>query len=334
MVGSLGHPRPLRPESRTDPSGTVSYRDWVAEVVNRYKDDPTILAWQLVNEAEVKPGRDTGCSTNAAGILKSFAADVSGLVKSIDPNHLVSLGTMGGGQCGAQGSEYEDVHSVPTIDLCEYHDYQPNAAMPGDQWNGLQVRIDQCQALNKPLFVERRGSSQTMLEARFKPAPTGSTPSSAPSSRPVSSGSWSGPGVRLAPDSTTTMSGPATRFSECWLPTRARPATRGPRLRRPRGFPWCPRYRPCVSPDRTHRSPLSYGSCASPAQVSPNVTVGTPDANGAQPNSAGFVQFGVQINTSPTPNNVLIAAEITDVRCKRPRPPGGRQQRRRFRLHR
>ena len=31
----------------------LSYRDWVAEVVTRYKDDPTIAFWQLMNEAEV-----------------------------------------------------------------------------------------------------------------------------------------------------------------------------------------------------------------------------------------------------------------------------------------
>lgn len=140
-----------------DPGGTVSYRDWVAEVVTRYRNDPTILAWQLVNEAEVKPSINDVCSTNAAAILKAFAADVSGEMKPLDPNHLVSLGTMGGGQCGAQGVEYQDVYSVATIDLCEYHDYQPNAPMPGDQWNGLQVRIDQCNALTKPLFVGETG---------------------------------------------------------------------------------------------------------------------------------------------------------------------------------
>ena len=29
--------------------------------------------------------------------------------------------------------------------------------MPGDQFNGLQVRIDQCNALDKPLFVGEAG---------------------------------------------------------------------------------------------------------------------------------------------------------------------------------
>ena len=66
--------------TQPDPGGTVSYRDWVGEVVDRYKDDPTIMAWQLMNEAEVKPTIGGGCSTNAADILSDFATDVSGLV--------------------------------------------------------------------------------------------------------------------------------------------------------------------------------------------------------------------------------------------------------------
>ena len=141
-----------------DPGGIASYRKWVSQVVTRYRNNPTILAWQLINEAEVKPSRDApGCSANPAAILKSFAADVSGLIKSIDRNHLVSLGTIGGGHCGTQSTLYRNVHNIPAIDLCEYHDYQPHDPIPGDQWNGLQVRINQCNELRKPLFVGETG---------------------------------------------------------------------------------------------------------------------------------------------------------------------------------
>ena len=91
-----------------DPAGIVSYRDWVARSCPATANDPTILAWQLINEAEVKPSRDGSCcSPNAAATLKSFATDVSGLVKSIDRNHLVSLGTIGGGQCGAHSARVQ-----------------------------------------------------------------------------------------------------------------------------------------------------------------------------------------------------------------------------------
>jgi alpha-tubulin suppressor-like RCC1 family protein len=148
--------------TQPDPGGTVSYRDFVQEIVTRYRDDPTVAFWQLMNEAEVKPSATSGsCSPGAATLLHDFAEDVSGLVKSIDPNHLVSLGAIGSGQCGAQDTQYRDLHAIPTIDLCEFHDYDPTALIPGDQYNGLQVRFDQCAQLNKPLFVGELGMTPT-----------------------------------------------------------------------------------------------------------------------------------------------------------------------------
>lgn len=129
--------------------------DYVGKIVERYRDDPRILMWQLMNEAEIKT---SGGGCGSAQTLRDFASDVSAYVKAIDSNHLVSLGTIGGGQCGASGGDYQTLHAVSTIDLCEYHDYgQPAAPIPGDEWNGLQVRIDQCNALNKPLFVGESG---------------------------------------------------------------------------------------------------------------------------------------------------------------------------------
>jgi mannan endo-1,4-beta-mannosidase len=140
------------------------YRAWVAEVVSHYRNNPTIMAWQLINEAEDATVRGGACSATAVASLYNFTADVGALVKSIDSNHLLNLGTIGSGQCGASGTAYQYVHSVPAIDLCEYHDYSgPNVLVPGDAWNGLAVRISQCRALGKPLFVGEMGllTSQT-----------------------------------------------------------------------------------------------------------------------------------------------------------------------------
>jgi mannan endo-1,4-beta-mannosidase len=90
--------------------------------------------------------------------MKAFTADIAQFIKDLDPNHLVSLGTLGSGQCGTAGAAYQDVHSVAAIDLCEWHDYgAATNPIPGDQWNGMQVRINQCRALNKPLFVGETG---------------------------------------------------------------------------------------------------------------------------------------------------------------------------------
>jgi mannan endo-1,4-beta-mannosidase len=139
---------------------SVSYRDWVAEMATRYKDDPRIAFWQLINEAEVNESEGAACppGDEPADILKAWADDVSGLVKSIDDNHLVSLGTIGSGQCGAQGAQYRTVHDISTIDLCEFHDHHaPLDPLPGDEFNGLLVRLQQCAELGKPLFAGEVG---------------------------------------------------------------------------------------------------------------------------------------------------------------------------------
>jgi hypothetical protein len=135
---------------------TQPYRAWVAAVVSRYRNDPTIMAWQLMNEAEDLTALGGSCSPTSDATLKSWTADMATLVKGKDANHLLSLGTIGTGQCG--GLDYAGLYSVSGIDLCEYHDYSaPTLAMPGDQWHGLQAQLNRCAALNKPLFVGESG---------------------------------------------------------------------------------------------------------------------------------------------------------------------------------
>jgi cell division septation protein DedD len=135
------------------PDNTVSYRQWVQEVVSRYKNDPTIAMWQLMNEAEIKTS-DSASSCAPTADLYNFAADVSGLIKSIDPNHLVNLGTMGGGQCGSQGADYQKLGAIPSIDVLEFHDYGHNStALPSN----LASDITASKALGKPIFVGEAG---------------------------------------------------------------------------------------------------------------------------------------------------------------------------------
>jgi Ca2+-binding RTX toxin-like protein len=142
-----------------DPEGTVSYRAWVEEIVHRYRNNSTVAFWQLINEAEVQDVEGGNCDdvVDPASTLGAWAEDVADLIKSVDSNHLVSLGTIGGGQCGTQEEEYQEVHDIASIDLCEYHDYTPNDPLPGDEFNGLLIRLSQCDALDKPLFVGEAG---------------------------------------------------------------------------------------------------------------------------------------------------------------------------------
>jgi len=77
-----------------------------------------------------------------------------------------------------------------------------------------------------------------------------------------------------------------------------------------------PAYNACTSPNRTHAAPLSYGSCNPPVQTSPNVTVGTPDANGAPANFVGSLKLVVTNGPGANDADVGITENLTDVRCQ------------------
>jgi dipeptidyl aminopeptidase/acylaminoacyl peptidase len=79
-----------------------------------------------------------------------------------------------------------------------------------------------------------------------------------------------------------------------------------------------PAFDACTSPDRTHGPPLAFPSCASPSQASPNLTVGTPDANGASANFQGWVRLNVRVGVPGPPEDSSVPLEIflSDVRCK------------------
>jgi predicted lipoprotein with Yx(FWY)xxD motif len=144
-------------KTTVEPYEAFPYRQFVQDVVTRYKNNPTILAWELVNE----PGdrnSDGTCPSDAAQTLSAFVHDVGGMIKSIDPNHLVSLGASGNGMCGTNGSDYQTVMSDPSIDLCSFHDYYGATDITAyNTYNGLNVRVQQCATLDKPIYIGEMG---------------------------------------------------------------------------------------------------------------------------------------------------------------------------------
>jgi hypothetical protein len=106
----------------------LAYEEYVRRVVTRYRDEPAILAWMLMNEAEAKRPDGTG----DPDALYGFADQMSRLVKELDPNHLVALGVIGGGQPGTASGSFERLHALPTLDLVTYHDYRADEIpLPG-----------------------------------------------------------------------------------------------------------------------------------------------------------------------------------------------------------
>jgi endo-1,4-beta-mannosidase len=129
----------------------------VRDVVSRYASNPTIAAWELVNEPDDQ-NSDGTCSSSAGQVMLNFANRVGGMIKSIDPNHLVSLGVGGNGNCGTIEGDYETVMDSPYIDLCSFHDYEgATNATAFNQYNGLNIRIGQCADLDKPIYIGESG---------------------------------------------------------------------------------------------------------------------------------------------------------------------------------
>jgi|SRR5215469_752509 len=144
--------------------GITSYRQWVREVVTRYANNPTIFAWQLMNEANAytyEPGGVSSfrCPSESAArhALVSWATAMTQLVKSIDHHHLVNIGTLDD-SCGTEQSDNVAISSIAGNDFCDYHDYSaPYTTIP----SALSRLITACKRIGRPVIVDELGIDLT-----------------------------------------------------------------------------------------------------------------------------------------------------------------------------
>ena len=160
-----------------DPRIRGWYKDWVSHVLNRvntitgvaYKDDPTVLAWELANEPRcVGSGaypRSPGCDTE---LLTDWAAEMSAHVKGIDKNHLVSVGDEGF-YCSDKSSDdwtencSEGVDTVafaelPSVDVMSFHlypDHWDRDAAWSEDW--IESHIRAADRIGKPVILGEFG---------------------------------------------------------------------------------------------------------------------------------------------------------------------------------
>jgi mannan endo-1,4-beta-mannosidase len=80
------------------------YKDWVSHLLNRtntitgvkYKDDPTIITWELGNELRCSSSGPYPSSPDCGSdMIVNWADEMSQYVRSIDPNHLIGFGGEG-----------------------------------------------------------------------------------------------------------------------------------------------------------------------------------------------------------------------------------------------
>lgn len=96
----------------SDPRAVSLFQEHVRRVVERYKDSPAVFSWQVCNEP--RP------FTEDPARIDDFVAYVQGtarLIKSIDPDHLVSTGNE-----GAMGSN-DDIELFTRLNDCPDIDY-------------------------------------------------------------------------------------------------------------------------------------------------------------------------------------------------------------------
>ncbi len=98
------------------------YREHVERVVTRrntvtgvlYRDDPTIFAYELMNEAQAP--------TTRLAERHRWVEEMSRFVKSLDPHHLVASGSWGY-RTAFERRAWLAEHQLPSVDFCDVHNY-------------------------------------------------------------------------------------------------------------------------------------------------------------------------------------------------------------------
>ena len=80
----------------------------------RYADSPAIMAWQIANEP--RP-----FANESKRDFSEWIAETAALIKSIDPNHLVSIGSEGSNGCEGDIELWKEIHSYPDVDYATIH---------------------------------------------------------------------------------------------------------------------------------------------------------------------------------------------------------------------
>jgi mannan endo-1,4-beta-mannosidase len=160
----------------TDPACRSWYADHAAAMAGRvntvngrtYRDDPTILAWELANEPR--------CASDPSGnTLQAWIEEMSAVLKAADPNHLLGTGSEGfydddGATAwyldGSQGVDYLRNHAAPGVDYAGSHSWPDTWGISAAAAVGLLSRqaSDAAGMLGKPFLLGEFGKHRDAAE--------------------------------------------------------------------------------------------------------------------------------------------------------------------------
>ncbi len=129
----------------------------------RYCDDPAIMSWQIGNEPRA-------FSKEQLPEFEKWLAEASALIRSLDANHLISIGSEGSWGCENDYDCYERICADKNIDYCNIHLWPYNWSWArkdhliedlGKACENTKDYIDRhlaiCDRLQKPLVMEEFG---------------------------------------------------------------------------------------------------------------------------------------------------------------------------------
>ena len=147
------------------PEAQALFFDYVQFIISRtnrythtaYTDDPAIMAWQIGNEP-----RAFGDAQKEG--FAHWLAEASALIRSIDPNHLISIGSEGIWGCEMDSALYHRISADPNIDYLTVHIWPYNWGWTKEPLNlqpstfhYLQPHLSISRALRKPIVIEEFG---------------------------------------------------------------------------------------------------------------------------------------------------------------------------------
>ena len=157
------------------PSAMQAFRAYTSMLIKRtnsitgvpYRDDPTIMSWQLANEP--RPGRPEDVQSNKTSYL-NWIKETANFIKELDSDHLVSTGSEGLVGSGLSEEIFLSAHEIAEIDYLTFHLWAYNWGWfdPKDEENTFPVAITNAKdyieehyelanTLNKPLTLEEFG---------------------------------------------------------------------------------------------------------------------------------------------------------------------------------
>jgi len=126
----------------------------------KYTEDPAIFSWQIGNEPRA-------FSDTNKPLFVAWLKDISSYIKSLDKNHLVSIGSEGQWGCEMDMGLFKQIHSDPNIDYLTMHIWPKNWSwLDVKNMNGtLQNSIDKtAEYINNHMAVARELSKPIVLE--------------------------------------------------------------------------------------------------------------------------------------------------------------------------